>query len=134
MVLAESARGQISLPQSRREQAGRGERGSVTAEFALLIPAFILLMAAVLSILLAGVAQLQCIDAARAGARAAARHDDPRGAAQAVGPRGAVVEASERGDRVTVRVSAGIRLMLPGRPKTEVASESTAQVEPEVAP
>lgn len=55
----------------------RGARGSVTAEFAVALPA----VTAVLALLLvaggAGVLQLRLEDAARAGARAAARGESP---------------------------------------------------------
>lgn len=50
----------------------RGQRGSVTAEFALALPAVVLLLVFCLALLSGGIAQLRAADAARAGARAAA--------------------------------------------------------------
>lgn len=47
------------------------ERGSVTAEFAVALPAVVLVLVAVILIAMAGTAQLRVTDAARAGARAA---------------------------------------------------------------
>ncbi|GAA3632553.1 hypothetical protein GCM10022223_58490 [Kineosporia mesophila] len=112
----------------------RPDRGSVTAEFALLLPVLVVLLTAVLSAATAGVRQLQCIDAARAGARAAARHDDARPAATAVGPEGAQVDVSNGTDSVTVRVSDEVSLPLPWHPHLTVGAENTAQVEPEAGP
>ena len=62
----------------RRERMGRwhpdstAERGSVTAEFAVALPAVALVLVAVLLVAMAGTTQLLVADAARAGARAAA--------------------------------------------------------------
>ena len=77
----------------------------VTAETAATIPVVMLVLALVLTSVRVGVDQMRCIDAARAGARAAARGDDdsrvhelvrrsaPSGATVSVtrGPRDAVV-------------------------------------------
>ncbi|WP_306919575.1 MULTISPECIES: TadE family type IV pilus minor pilin [unclassified Arthrobacter] len=55
--------------------AGGSCRGAVTAEFAVALPAVILLLAMVLAGSAAGVTQLRFEEAARAGARALARGD-----------------------------------------------------------
>jgi Flp pilus assembly protein TadG len=52
-------------------------RGAVTAEFAVALPAVLLLLALLLSGAAAGVTQLRLEEAARAGARALARGEDP---------------------------------------------------------
>ncbi|MCU1565377.1 MAG: TadE family protein [Pseudarthrobacter sp.] len=52
------------------------ERGAVTAEFAVTLPAVLLLLAMLLSGAAAGVTQLRLEEGARAGARALARGDD----------------------------------------------------------
>src|SRR5205085_12627019 len=49
------------------------QRGSVTAEFGVALPAFVLVLALGLGAVAAATAQLRCVDAARAGARAVAR-------------------------------------------------------------
>lgn len=49
-----------------------GERGAVTAELALALPAVVLVLVAVLTLVAASVAQMRAVDAARAGARAVA--------------------------------------------------------------
>jgi Flp pilus assembly protein TadG len=51
-------------------------RGAVTAEFAVTLPAVVLLLAMLLSGASAGVTQLRLEEGARAGARALARGDD----------------------------------------------------------
>ena len=56
--------------------AGETCRGAVTAEFAVALPAVLLLLALLLAGSAAGVTQLRLEEAARAGARALARGDD----------------------------------------------------------
>jgi Flp pilus assembly protein TadG len=63
-----------------RKQHRRGSenaRGAVTAEFAVALPAVLLLLALLLSGAAAGVTQLRLEEAAHAGARALARGEDP---------------------------------------------------------
>ncbi|WP_306908515.1 TadE family type IV pilus minor pilin [Arthrobacter sp. B3I9] len=59
--------------------AGRSCRGAVTAEFAVALPAVVLLLALLLAGSAAGVTQLRLEEAARAGARALARGDSAAG-------------------------------------------------------
>lgn len=66
---AASARG-------RPGSGGRPCRGAVTAEFAVALPAVLLLLAFLLAGSAAGVTQLRLEEAARAGARALARGED----------------------------------------------------------
>ncbi len=49
----------------------------VTAETAVVLPVLLLVLAAVVAAVLVVGAQLRCVDAAREGARAAARGEDP---------------------------------------------------------
>ncbi len=68
-----------TLPQSagRRRDPDPGKaRGAVTAEFAVALPAVLLLLALLLAGAAAGVTQLRLEEAARAGARALARGED----------------------------------------------------------
>lgn len=53
------------------------DRGAVTAEFAVALPAVLLLLALLLAGSAAGITQLRLEEAARAGARALARGEDP---------------------------------------------------------
>ncbi|WP_449061019.1 TadE family type IV pilus minor pilin [Planomonospora algeriensis] len=56
-----------------RPGAPRSSRGSVTAETAAALPALMVILAAGLWAIAVVGAQLECVDAARAGARAASR-------------------------------------------------------------
>lgn len=63
---------------ARGSENGHGiSRGAVTAEFAVALPAVLLLLAMLLAGSAAGITQLRLEDAARAGARALARGEDP---------------------------------------------------------
>ena len=107
-------------------------RGSVTAEFAVVLPVLALMLAAVLAASSAGVAKLRCIDAARSAARLAARHEPAAAtlaAARSAAPRGAVIGLSAAGDLVRVQVTARVQLPLPGRPTVELGATSVAQLE-----
>ncbi|MGW2475334.1 TadE family type IV pilus minor pilin [Streptomyces sp. NPDC001665] len=79
----------------------------MTAEAAMVIPVLALLALALLWALMAASAQIRCVDAARAGARAAARSEPApqvRAAALAAAPGGAAVQVERAGElwRVTV--------------------------------
>lgn len=66
------------LASYRHRSHGPGNaRGAVTAEFAVALPAVLLLLALLLAGAAAGVTQLRLEEAARAGARALARGEDP---------------------------------------------------------
>nr|WP_262386943.1 TadE family type IV pilus minor pilin [Streptomyces sp. TRM49041] len=87
----------------------RADRGSVTAEAALAMPALVLFTLALLWGLVAAAAQIQCVDAARAGARAAARSEPEASAldtARAAAPDGARVTLRRSGELWRVRVEA----------------------------
>ncbi len=111
------------------------ERGSVTAEAAIVLPivaAFALTLIWMLSV---GIAQVQAVDAARDAARAIARGEDDEQAiaqAQRTAAEGSRVDV-KRGDgsvKVTVSVSAGAPgwLLVP-LPEVTVGSSSTVEVE-----
>jgi Flp pilus assembly protein TadG len=110
-----------------------GDRGAVTAELALAIPVlFAVLGLALWAISAAGLA-MDCTDAARAGARAAARGDSDaavRALVERTGPRDAVLSVERRGALVTVTVRA--RTSPPGPfplPGFDVGGSAVAQVE-----
>ena len=91
---------------SRRPCRWRADRGSVTAELAAGIPVLVILLAAALTAVSAVSTQLRCVDAAREGARAAARGErDPAGFARRIAPSGATVRLTANGDLVRVDVS-----------------------------
>jgi hypothetical protein len=78
---------------------GDRERGTVTAEFAVALPAVLLVLAACLGGLRLGADQLRLIDAAAVAARSAARGEEAAGAAALSGRAGA--------DGVTIHRDAG---------------------------
>ncbi|MCB5181059.1 TadE family type IV pilus minor pilin [Streptomyces antimicrobicus] len=87
----------------------RGDRGYATAEAAMVIPALVLFAALLVWALMAAAAQIRCVDAARAGARAAARSEPPEvvlAAARSAAPEGARVAVERTGDLWRVRVAA----------------------------
>ncbi|WP_336323277.1 TadE family type IV pilus minor pilin [Streptomyces lavendofoliae] len=104
-----------------------GDRGSVTAEAATALPALVLFTMALVWALVAAAAQIQCVDAARAGARAVA-------AAREAAPSGARVAVERAGDLWRVRVEApapgpgSLRLTL--RAEAAALAEDTVGVEP----
>lgn len=116
-----------------------GERGSVTAETAVVLPALLLVLAVVLWVAAAALAQVRCVDAARAGARALARGEQQgtaRSMAAQAAPAQAQVSLGRRGDLVRVEVSARVRPLggvLSGLPALAVRAEAIAAAEPEPA-
>ncbi|MFH8407892.1 TadE family type IV pilus minor pilin [Streptomyces sp. NPDC018019] len=100
--------GRSRAPRDVRVRDG-GDGGYVTAETAVVIPVLVVFTGALLWGLMAACAQIQCVDAARAGARAAARSEPSAAvdaAARGAAPRGARVALSREGDLVRVRVAA----------------------------
>ncbi|KPC82036.1 MULTISPECIES: TadE family type IV pilus minor pilin [Streptomyces] len=87
------------------EDLGRGltgDRGAVTAEAAMALPVLVVFVLALVWALVAASDQIRCVDAARAGARAAAR-SEPEGAVRA-----AAREAAPGRARVAVERAGGL--------------------------
>ncbi|MFF0304632.1 TadE family type IV pilus minor pilin [Streptomyces sp. NPDC004562] len=106
------------------------DRGFVTAESAVVLPVLVLFAMALVWGLLAVAAQIQCVDAARTGARAAARQDPDDAVIEVAGdvaPRGAKVTVARGGGVVRVVVVAGPPV-LRGLP-FEVREEAVASAE-----
>lgn len=83
------------------------QRGMVTAEFAVVLPAVVFVLALSLGALGLALDQIRCVDAARAGARAASRGDSPGAVilvASRAAPSRAVVTLGTSGDLVSVSV------------------------------
>ncbi|MFI6057584.1 TadE family type IV pilus minor pilin [Streptomyces sp. NPDC051286] len=90
-------------------EGGGGDRGAVTAEAAMVIPVLMLFALALLWALMAAAAQIRCVDAARAGARAAARSEPEAqvlAVTRSVAPDRARVEVERAGELWRVRVAA----------------------------
>lgn len=105
----------------------------MTAELAVVLPAVTLVLAAVLSVGQVVMAKVACVDAARAGARAAARGDDPSAvrlaaSAAAGAAEGIEIEVAQSSDAVAVTVSRPVRLVAISPPLL-VSARALAQSE-----
>ncbi len=109
----------------RRRRPGR-DRGAFTAELAAGLPALMLLLFAGLTAVDAVTTKGRCVDAARAGALAAARGEAGRAAAARVAPPGATVTVVPEGEAVRVVVRCPVRVVT-------VEAAAVAAVEPGVA-
>jgi hypothetical protein len=108
----------------------------VTAETAVVLPVLLLVLAGAVAVILVLAAQLRCVDAAREGARAAARGEDAEAVARIVreaGPDDARVSVSA-GDRdVHVEVVADVAPLGPVPLRIEVSARAVARLEPGAA-
>lgn len=106
------------------------DRGSVTAEAAVAVPALVVFAMALVWALMAASEQIQCVDAARAGARAAARSEPPAAAlaaARSAAPGGARVTLGRSRDLWRVRVEA--KAPGPGGLALTLSAEAAALAE-----
>ncbi|GAA4589726.1 hypothetical protein GCM10023194_44710 [Planotetraspora phitsanulokensis] len=116
----------------------RRERGSVTAETAVALPALVVVLAASLWAVAVVGAQLQCVDAARAGARAAARGESAGAVREAVArsaPANARVDVTS--DAEVARVQVAVRVQPRWglvSPAVEVSASAVSALEPGVEP
>lgn len=97
---------------SHRRRRLRGDRGMVTAEAAVALPALVVLAGLAVSVVALATGQLRCVDAAREAARAVAR-GEPAAAARALAaraaPQGARITLADSGDTVSVTVTVQVR-------------------------
>jgi Flp pilus assembly protein TadG len=114
----------------RRRWPG-GDRGSFTVEFAAGLPALMLMLLVGLTAVSAVSTQLQCLDAAREGAIAAARGDSGPAAAAHTAPAGADVSISIGTDTVTVTVGSQVRVLGGHLPLITVRRTAVAAREPD---
>jgi Flp pilus assembly protein TadG len=109
----------------------------VTAETAVVLPVLLLVFAGAVAAVTVIGAQLRCVDAAREGARAAARGEDSTrivAIARAAAPGGAEVTVADGGsDDVRVRVTAAVQPLGPLSPRVRVDATAVAQREPGAA-
>lgn len=106
------------------------DRGFVTAESAVVLPVLVMFAMALVGGLLMVATRIQCVDAARTGARAAARQDPTEAVLEAAGevaPPGATVTVGRKGDQVHVVVVAKSPLL--NRLPFEVREEAVASAE-----
>jgi Flp pilus assembly protein TadG len=107
------------------------DRGSTTAELAVGLPALVLLLLFALGAVNAVLARMQCVDAARDAALAAARGGDGDGAGHRRAPAGATVAVSLDGDRATATVRAAVHPLGPHLPSVTVTGTAVADQEPQ---
>lgn len=108
----------------------------VTAEAAVVLPVLMLVLAAALAAVAVVTAQMRCTDAAREGARAAARGESDaavREIAASSAPEGSAVSIGRDTDTVTVRVDASVGMLGSLGPSMRVSAEATAALEPGLA-
>jgi hypothetical protein len=106
--------------------------GTVTAELAVALPGVVLLAVALLVVGQAGIGEVRCTDAARAGARFAARGEAASAvAAEAarLAPPGARVAVTRSGDAVRVDVTAPLGGPAPSWARLTMRASATASVE-----
>lgn len=111
---------------------GRADRGSVTAELAVGLPAVVLLLLVVLGVSAAGVVQQRCAEAARTGARLAALGQDDAAVAAAarhVAGDAASVHVARDERWVTISVTASLPVAGLGGAVT-LTGRATAWSEP----
>ncbi len=105
----------------------------VTAETAVVLPVLLVVLAAAVAAVTVVGAQLRCVDAAREGARAAARGEDAASVAALVeraAPEGAETTVSVVGDEVRVSVGAEVPALGPLPLNVVVSAEAVALREP----
>ncbi len=111
--------------------AERDERGTATAELAVALPAVAVALGAVLAVGQVAVAQVQCVDAARAAARAGARGDGAGVVAELAREAAPTAAVSVRtsGTRLTVLVTRRVRLGGLRGAEVSVRGRATAALE-----
>jgi Flp pilus assembly protein TadG len=102
----------------------------VTAETAVVLPVLLLVLTAAVAAVTVVGGQLRCVDAAREGARAAAREVTSLLARAA--PEGAVTDVTVADEEVRVTVTAPIAPLGPVPFSVSVTAEAVARLEPGV--
>lgn len=112
----------------RRTQPAVSDRGAVTAELAVGLPAVVLLLAAVLTGVAAGATQLRVEEAARAAAREIMRGGsaEAEDAARRIAGPGARVSVTAEGDWMRVEVGASVSAPLLERLPLELTGTAAA--------
>jgi hypothetical protein len=112
----------------------RVDRGSVTAELAVVLPVVVLLLLAGFTGVTAVLTKLRCVDAAREAARATARGDAGEPAGRRAAPDGASISVRVEGDTVRAVVRASVRPLGPLLPAVTVEGTAVAATEPGASP
>ena len=109
----------------------------VTAETAVVLPVLLFVLAGAVAAVVVVGAQLRCVDAAREGARAAARGDSAAEVARVAdgaAPDGAAVQFAGSGESVEVTVTAMVSPLGPLPWHVEVSATATGVREPGAQP
>ncbi|MEU1720138.1 TadE family type IV pilus minor pilin [Nonomuraea sp. NPDC005692] len=126
----------MTLHQTRNATTGQrsASRGSVTAETAAMLPALMVVLAAALWAIQAVNVQLECVDAARAAVRAAARGeplDQVRELARSATRPDAHVEIARDAEFTHVEIAVDVRPAWGASlPAVRVSASATAATEP----
>lgn len=110
-----------------------GQRGSATAELAIVLPAVTVLLALLLLGVSAGLLQLRLEEGARAGARALARGDAPAQVVEIVARvtgHGASISVGNDGGYATVTVQGRVGGVLSGLVPWQQEARASARSEP----
>jgi Flp pilus assembly protein TadG len=105
----------------------------VTAETAVVLPVLLVVLAGAVAAIIAVGAELRCVDAAREGARSAARGESVAAVtavAARAAPAGAAVEIGGGADQVRVTVSADVTPLGPLPLSVRVSASAAARREP----
>jgi Flp pilus assembly protein TadG len=105
----------------------------VTAETAVVLPVLLLVLAGAVAAVTVVAAQLRCVDAAREGARAAARGEAAALVVDLAGraaPDGAGTTVAENGTSVAVTVTAEVAPLGPLPLRLRISATAVAQREP----
>lgn len=105
----------------------------VTAETAVVLPVLLLVLAGAVAAMIAVGAQLRCVDAAREGARSAARGDPAAtvtAVAAAAAPSGAVIGVRNGGDQIEVTVSVLVKPLGALPVSVRISASAAARREP----
>lgn len=116
-----------------RTGRSRRERGSVTAEAALVLPVLVLLLTVAVGTVSAVTAQMRCVDAAREAARAVARGESLESGielAARAAPAGARIRVDSSAERIVVTVTAEVPIGGGLLPAVTVSGEAVARPEP----
>ena len=113
-----------------RSRARDRDRGSFTAELAAGLPALMMLLLVGLTAVGAVGARIQCVDAAREGALAAARGEPGTEAAARIAPVGATIDISEGEDTVKLSIRAPVPILGGGLSVITVQATAEAAREP----
>lgn len=116
---------------SWREQI-RADAGMATVELAAALPVLVLLLGVGLGALDAARLRIACVDAAREGARVAARADDAAGlaAARRAAPSGSAIAVTRSDQTVVVAVSTHATVLGARMPPISISATAAAAIEP----